>query len=72
MDFVVGFPRTRKKYDSIWVVVDNLTKSVHFIPVKYTYSEEDYARIFIDEIVCHHGISLFIISDRGVQFISRF
>ena len=52
MDFVVGLPRTQRQYDLIWVVVDRLTKSAHFILVKYTYSAEDYARIFIDEIVC--------------------
>ena len=56
MDFVVGLPRTQRKYDSIWVVVDRLTKSAHFITVKSTYSAEDYATIFIDEIVCRHGI----------------
>ena len=60
MDFVVGFHRTQKQYDSIWVVVDRLTKSVYFILVKSTYSAEDYARIFIDEIVCCHGIPLSI------------
>ena len=72
MDFVVGLPRTEKSYDSIWVVVDRFTKSAHFIPVKSTYSTEDYAKIFIDEIVFRHGFALPIISDRGVQFISRF
>ena len=72
MDFVVGLPRAQRKYDSIWVVVDRLTKSAHFIPVKSTYSAEDYARIFIDDIMYHHGIPLSIISDRGAQFTSRF
>ena len=72
MDFVIGLPRTQKQYDSIWVIVDRLTKFAHFILVKCTYSVEDYARIFIDEIVCHHGISLSIISDRYAQFTSRF
>ena len=72
MDFVVGLPQTQKQYDSIWVIVDRLTKSVHFIPVKSTHSIEDYAMIFIDEIVCRHGIPLSIISDLGAQFISRF
>ena len=72
MDFVVGLPQTQKQYDSIWVVVDRLTKSAHFIPVKCTYSAKDYVRIFIDEIVCRHGISLSIISDWGAQFTSRF
>ena len=51
MDSVVGFPRTRRQNDSIWVIMDRLTKSSHFIPIKYTYSVEDYARIYIDEIV---------------------
>ena len=44
MDFVVGLPQTQRQYDSIWVVVDSLTKSAHFIPVKSSYSAEDYAR----------------------------
>ena len=65
MDFVVGLPRTQKQYDSIWVIMDRFTKSAHFIPVKSTYSAKDYAWIFIDEIVSHHGIPLSIISDRG-------
>ena len=69
--FAVGLPRTQKQYDSILVGVDRLTKSSHFIPVKSTYSAEDCARIFIDDIMCHHGIPLFIISDRGAQFTSR-
>ena len=51
MDFVVGLPHTQKSYDSIWVVVDRLTKSASFILVKSTYSAEDYARIFLAEIV---------------------
>ena len=47
-------------------------KSAHFIPIKSTYLAEDYARILIDEIVCHHGISLSIISNLGAQFTCRF
>ena len=62
MDFVVGLPRTEKSYDSIWIVVDRLSKSSRFIPIKSSYSAEDYARNFLDEIVCHHGIPLSIIS----------
>ena len=64
MDFVVGLPKTQTQYDSIWVVVYRLIKSVHFILVKSTYSAEYYAKIFIDEIVCRQGIPLSIISDR--------
>ena len=72
MDFVVGLPPTQKSYDSIWVVVDLLTKSARFIPIKSAYSSEDYARIFLDEIVCFHGIPLSTIPDWGAQFTSRF
>ena len=72
MDFVVDLPRTQKQYDSIWVVVNRLTKSALFLLVKSTYSAEDYARIFIYEIVCLHGILLSIKSDRGAQFTFRF
>ena len=72
MDFVVGLLRTQKSYDSTWVVMDRLTDSAHFIPVKSTYSVKDYARIFIDEIEFHQGISLYIISHRSAQFTSTF
>ena len=65
MDILVGLPRTQRQFDSIWVVVNRLTNSTNFIPVKSTYSAEDYARIFIDEIVCRHRIPLSIISEWG-------
>ena len=71
MDFVLGLPQIQT-YDSIWVVVDRLTKFAPFIPIKCSYSAEDYARIFLDEILCRHGIPLSIISNRGAQFTSRF
>ena len=71
MDFTVGLPRTRKGYDSIWIVVDRLTKSVHFIPVKTMYSTAQYAQIYMDQIVRLHGVPMTIISDRGSQFTSR-
>lgn len=61
MDFVVGLPQTQKSYDSIWVVVDRWTKFGRFIPIKFMYSVEDYAWIFLYEIVCRHGIPLSII-----------
>ncbi|XP_070003411.1 uncharacterized protein [Nicotiana sylvestris] len=72
MDFVVGLPLTAKKFDSIWVIVDRLTKSAHFIPVCTTYSAERLAGIYIREIVHLHGIPVTIISDRGTQFTSQF
>ena len=65
MDFVVGLPKSMGKYESIWVIVDRLTKSAHFIPVKVTYNAEKLARLYISEIVRLHGVSLSIISDRG-------
>ena len=72
MDFVVGLPRTRGKYDSIWVIVDRLTKASHFLPVRTTYSTEDYAKWYLKEIVGLHGIPLAIITDRGAQFTAKF
>ena len=72
MDFVVGLPKTLGKFDSIWVIVDRLTKSSHFIPVKMTYNAEKLAKLYISEIVRFHGVPLFIISDRGTQFTSMF
>ena len=72
MDFIVGLPRTQKGYDSIWVVVDRLTKSAHFLPVKTTYLTKHYAELYINRILCLHGVPKTIISDRGTQFIARF
>ena len=50
-DFVVGLPKTMGRYDFIWVIVDRLTKSAHFIPVKVTYNAEKLARLYISEVV---------------------
>ena len=72
MDFVTGLPMTRKKFDAVWVIVDRLTKSAHFVPVAATYSSERLAEIYIREIVRLHGVPLSIISDRGTQFTSHF
>jgi hypothetical protein len=72
MDFIVGLPRTRTGYDSIWVVVDRLTKVAHFIPVKTTYNSEVLAELYMDRIVCLHGVSMKIVSNRGTRFTSHF
>lgn len=72
MDFVTGLPRTSDGMDSIWVVVDRLTKSAHFVPVKTTYSVDKLAQTYVSEIVRLHGVPLSIISDRGAQFTSDF
>jgi hypothetical protein len=72
MDFIVGLPRTRDGYDSIWVIVDRLTKVAHFIPMKTTYSGDQLAELYMSRIVCLHGVLKKIVSDRGTQFTSRF
>ena len=72
MDFVVGLPLTGRKHDSVWVVVDRLTKSAHFLPVRTDYSLDKLAELYIKEIVRLHGIPISIISDRDPRFTSRF
>ncbi|WVZ64657.1 hypothetical protein U9M48_014151 [Paspalum notatum var. saurae] len=70
MDFIVGLPRTQKGYDSIWVIIDRLTKSAHFLPVKTHYTAATYAEIYISRIVSLHGVPQTITSDRGSLFVS--
>ena len=72
MDFIVGLPLTSRNHDSIWVIVDRLTKTAHFIAVHTTYSTKDYAELYLDRIVRLHGVPKTIISDRGSQFVARF
>ena len=72
MDFVVGLPKTQKGYDSIWVIVDWLTKAAHFLPVRTNYGGEKLAQLYVDKIVKLHGEPSRIISDRGTQFTSKF
>ena len=72
MDFVVGLPKTQKGYDSIWVIVDRLTKVAHFLPVRTNYGGEKLAQLYVDNIVKLHGVPSRIVSDRGTQFTSKF
>jgi IS30 family transposase len=72
MDFIVRLPRTPAGYDSIWVIVDRLTKVAHFILVKTTYSGAKLAKLYMSRIVCLHGVPKKIVSDRGSQFTSSF
>jgi hypothetical protein len=65
MDFIVGLPRTQSGYDSIWVIVDRLTKVAHFIPVKTIYSGLQLAELYMSRIVCLHVVPKTIVSDRG-------
>ena len=61
MDFMVGLPLTRRKHDSVWVLVDRLTKSGHFLPVRTDYSLDKFTELYIKEIVLLHGIPMSII-----------
>ena len=72
MDFVVGLPRTQQGNDAVWVIVDRLTKSAHFLPMKVSYSLDKLAEIYIREVVRLHGVPYSIISDRDPRFTSRF
>ena len=72
MDFLTGLPMTRRKHDTIWVIVDRFTKSAHFLPINKKTSLEELAKQYIAEIVCLHGIPLSIISDRDSRFTARF
>jgi hypothetical protein len=72
MDFIVGIPRTQRGYDSIWVIIDRLTKVAHFIPVKTTYVGPQLVQLYILRIVWLHGVPKRIMSDRGTQFTLKF
>ncbi|XP_071925131.1 transposon Tf2-1 polyprotein [Coffea arabica] len=72
MDFVTGLPRSQKGFDAIWVIVDRLTKSAHFLPVSMTFSLEKLVKLYTEEILRLHGIPVSIVSDRDPRFVSRF
>ncbi|KAL4564653.1 hypothetical protein LXL04_028721 [Taraxacum kok-saghyz] len=72
MDFITKLPRTPGGFDAIWVVVDRLTKSAHFLPIKETDKMEKLTRTYLKEIVRLHGVPISIISDRDSRFTSRF
>jgi hypothetical protein len=72
IDFIVGLPRTQSGHDSIWVIVDRLTKVAHFIPFKITYSGPQLAELYMSRIVCPHGVPKKIMYDRETQFTLKF
>ncbi|GKC90790.1 putative reverse transcriptase domain-containing protein [Tanacetum coccineum] len=72
MDFITKLPRTSSGHDSIWVIVDRLTKSAHFLAVHEDYKIERLERLYINEIVARHGVLVSIIFDRDSYFTSRF
>jgi hypothetical protein len=71
MDFIVGLPRTSHRYNSMWVIIERLTKLAHFIPVSTTYRVSYYAELYISHIIRYYGISKTIISDRGSTFVAH-
>ncbi|KAL0539863.1 hypothetical protein IC582_024084 [Cucumis melo] len=72
MDFITGLPRTLRGFTMIWVVVDRLTKSAHFVPGKSTYTASKWAQLYMSEIVRLHGVPVSIVSDRDARFTSKF
>nr|GEU53257.1 putative reverse transcriptase domain-containing protein [Tanacetum cinerariifolium] len=71
-DFVTKLPRTSSGHDTIWVIVDRLTKSAHFLPMHEDYKIDRLARLYLNDIVARHGVPILIISDRDGRFTSRF
>ena len=72
MDFVTHLPRTSHRYDDVWVIVDQLTKSAHFLAVRMTFTLEDFCRLYIREIVRLHGVPVSIVSNRDPKFTTHF
>nr|GEY59077.1 reverse transcriptase domain-containing protein [Tanacetum cinerariifolium] len=72
MDFITKLPRTPSGYDSIWVIVDRLTKSAHFIPINEKFKIERLTRLYLKEIICKYEVPVSIISDQDPRFASRF
>jgi hypothetical protein len=72
MDFIMGLPLTAHKFDSIWVIIDRLSKSAHFIPVHTNYNVQKYVGIYIAHVLSLHGVLKTIISDQGSQLVLTF
>ncbi|GKC09300.1 putative reverse transcriptase domain-containing protein, partial [Tanacetum coccineum] len=72
MDFITKLPRTSTGYDTIWVVIDPLTKSAHFLPIRENDSMDKLARLYMKEVITRHGIPVLIICDRDGRFTSNF
>ncbi|GJU36538.1 putative reverse transcriptase domain-containing protein [Tanacetum coccineum] len=72
MDFVTKLPKTTHGYDTIWVIVDRLTKFAHFLPMRETNPMEKLVNLYMKEVVTQHGVPISIISDRDGRFTSLF
>ena len=72
MDFVVGLPCAPRGYDAIWVIIEQLTKSAHFLAIRNNFSLNRLAELYVNEIVKLHGVPVSIVLDRDPRFTSRF
>ena len=72
MDFLTHLPRTSRKHDAVWMIVDRLTKSAHFLVMRMTFTLEEFCRLYIREIVRLHGVSVSIVSNRDPRFKAHF
>ncbi|GJV42854.1 putative reverse transcriptase domain-containing protein [Tanacetum coccineum] len=72
MDFVMKLSRTSSGHDTIWVIMDRLTKSAHFLPMCEDYKMDRLVRLYLNEIVARHGVPILIIMDRDSRFTLRF
>ena len=72
MDFITKLPRTARGVDAIWMIIDRLTKSAHFLAISESSSAERLAELYVREVVSRHGVLISIVSDRDVRFTSRF
>ena len=72
MEFLTHLPRTQQRHDAVWVIVDRLTKSAHFLTVRMTFALERFFRLYIREIVRLHGVPVSIVSDRNPRFTAHF
>ena len=72
MDFVTHLPQTSRKHDTMWVIVDRLTKSAHFLAVQMTFTLEEFYRLYIREIIQLHGVPVSIVSNQDPSFTAHF
>ena len=72
MDFVTHLPLTMRRHDTVWVIVDRLTKLAHFLVVWMTFTMEDFCQLYIREIVRLHGVLVSIVLDRDPRFTTNF
>ena len=72
MEFMTHLPRTPRRHDAVWVIVDRLTKSTHFLAVQMTFTLKEFCRLYLQKIVRLHGVSVSIVSDRDPKFMAHF